>query len=836
VISFQIRLYETSNIIEFVYQRGGGGINNGSASIGIMGALSTDFLSLTDAGASPGVSSILSTNNINSKPANSQVYRFTPPPPTILSFTPTSGCAGTSVTITGNNFTGATSVKFNGLTAAFTVVNNTTITATVPAGATAGPISVTSAGGTATSSTNFTVITSAPAVPSAPAPSTSPVTPNPICAGSSGTYTTAAVTGATQYIWSYSGTGATYTATTTVPSVNIAFSNTATSGTLTVQSSNGCFTSAASAGLAIVITPHVFTTATPLTQAICSGDSIQIIFDNTGSVSGVTYTWSIPAVAGVGGFLGKIGSPISADVSFGASGTVTTNGSGIQGYLTNSTGAAITDIITISSATGGCTGDVVTASITIYPATISVTKQPSNAGVCEGSDTSFTAAGTGSPSFTYQWYVSTDGGVSYNAITNITAPIGVYSNYTTATLYLSSPPASMSGYQYLCRIIGTCGAAYTNNLPGAALTVNPLPVVTVSPANANNCGALGVLLTGSSSIAGSTFAWSPAAGLSATTGASVTANPITPPVGITTYTVTGTTPGGCSGSAQATVTTALSGSYQVGAGKTFPTITKAVQAAVALGLCGPTTFLLTDATYSTSETFPITINAISGSSAVNTLTIKPYTGVTPTITGSINNDALFNILANNVIIDGANTVGGTTRNLTFTNSSTTWPTTIRIGSTGVVPVTNVIIKNAKVNTGDNTDIQSDATYGTRGSTDIMIIDGNSQTVNPVEGYFNNITIQNNLLSKAAVGVWAAATTNAGSGAGLNVTGNDLNVANANAIGNYGVYVRNVDGVTIQNNNIGNLKHRYHHWKLSFYGRCMVCIGYKKYHCYRQQYT
>ncbi|MDP9235465.1 MAG: IPT/TIG domain-containing protein, partial [Actinomycetota bacterium] len=77
--------------------------------------------------------------------------------PTITGFTPTSGPVGTSVTITGTNFTGATVVKFNGLAASFTVNSATQITATVPSGATTGPIKVKNAVGAATSSTNFTV-------------------------------------------------------------------------------------------------------------------------------------------------------------------------------------------------------------------------------------------------------------------------------------------------------------------------------------------------------------------------------------------------------------------------------------------------------------------------------------------------------------------------------------------------------------------------------------------------------------------------------------------------------------------------------------------------------
>ncbi|GEM_PF-305424 len=80
--------------------------------------------------------------------------------PTITSFTPTSACAGTgtSVTITGTNFTGATAVTFyNGQSASYTVNTSTQITATLPSGATTGPISVTTPSGTGTSSTDFTV-------------------------------------------------------------------------------------------------------------------------------------------------------------------------------------------------------------------------------------------------------------------------------------------------------------------------------------------------------------------------------------------------------------------------------------------------------------------------------------------------------------------------------------------------------------------------------------------------------------------------------------------------------------------------------------------------------
>lgn len=86
---------------------------------------------------------------------SNQKFRVTP---TIVTFTPPSGPVGTSVTITGNSLTGASSVTFGGVKAtAFSVNSSTQITATVPVGAVTGKIQVTTPGGTASSSTNFTV-------------------------------------------------------------------------------------------------------------------------------------------------------------------------------------------------------------------------------------------------------------------------------------------------------------------------------------------------------------------------------------------------------------------------------------------------------------------------------------------------------------------------------------------------------------------------------------------------------------------------------------------------------------------------------------------------------
>jgi hypothetical protein len=80
------------------------------------------------------------------------------PGPSITGINPTSGCTGSTVTISGINLGGATNVTFNGVAASFAVVNSSTITATVPTTATTGVITVFTPTGNATSST-FTVLT-----------------------------------------------------------------------------------------------------------------------------------------------------------------------------------------------------------------------------------------------------------------------------------------------------------------------------------------------------------------------------------------------------------------------------------------------------------------------------------------------------------------------------------------------------------------------------------------------------------------------------------------------------------------------------------------------------
>ena len=114
----------------------------------------TQITATVPPGAVSGPISVTTPNGIASSQTDFQIS----PPPAIASFTPTAGRVGTTVAINGTNLTGATAISFGGVPAAtFSVTGPATATAVVPAGAGAGPISVTTPAGTGASTTPFVV-------------------------------------------------------------------------------------------------------------------------------------------------------------------------------------------------------------------------------------------------------------------------------------------------------------------------------------------------------------------------------------------------------------------------------------------------------------------------------------------------------------------------------------------------------------------------------------------------------------------------------------------------------------------------------------------------------
>ena len=81
--------------------------------------------------------------------------RVPAPIPAVVSFEPVGGGPGTPVTVRGSSFTHATEVRFQSTSATFLVASDSAIVTIVPSGARAGPVRVSSADGTGSSSMPF---------------------------------------------------------------------------------------------------------------------------------------------------------------------------------------------------------------------------------------------------------------------------------------------------------------------------------------------------------------------------------------------------------------------------------------------------------------------------------------------------------------------------------------------------------------------------------------------------------------------------------------------------------------------------------------------------------
>ncbi len=145
----------------------------------------------------------------------------------------------------------------------------------------------------------------------------------------------------------------------------------------------------------------------------------------------------------------------------------------------------------------------------------------------------------------------------------------------------------------------------------------------------------------------------------------------------------------------------ICGTFTVGTGQDFATLTAAINSINIKEFTCPVTLLLTDNVYS-SETYPIIINQIQGATSVNTLTIKPAPGATPNFLTSYlgltpNYWSMISLNgAQHVIIDGSNS-GGTDKSLTFQNTAVSgFAAAIGLYNNGTIGAGNITIKNCVV--------------------------------------------------------------------------------------------------------------------------------------------
>lgn len=151
-----------------------------------------------------------------------------------------------------------------------------------------------------------------------------------------------------------------------------------------------------------------------------------------------------------------------------------------------------------------CTSTPLTIPVTVITAPTAATV--SSQVTCAGSSTSFTASVTGGNGYTYQWQVSTDGGVNYSNVANNST----YSGATTGVLTLTNVPAAWDGYKYRVVITASpCDPTTTLTSTEGTLTVNPTPVVTLAAAPYTSLlpGLTTTLTATVTPNAGATYSW-----------------------------------------------------------------------------------------------------------------------------------------------------------------------------------------------------------------------------------------------------------------------------------------------------------------------------------------
>jgi hypothetical protein len=256
------------------------------------------------------------------------------PPPTITSFSPTSGKTGQVVNITGTNFLGATAVSFGGTAAtSFTVVSATSITAVVGTGKT-GNVRVVTANGAITKS-GFTYLAS---------PTISAFSPLSAGTGQTVTITGTNFTGATAV--SFGGTAATSFTVVSATSITAVVGAGAT-GSVSVTTSNGTGSRAGFTFVSATLAPAI-TSFTPT-----SGKTGQVV-----NLTGTNFTGATAVSFGgtaATSFTVVSATSINATVGAGASGTVsvtTASGTGTLAGFTYLPPPTITSFSPTSAGTG----------------------------------------------------------------------------------------------------------------------------------------------------------------------------------------------------------------------------------------------------------------------------------------------------------------------------------------------------------------------------------------------------------------------------------------------------------------------------------------------------
>ena len=439
--------------------------------------------------------------------------------------------------------------------------------------------------------------------------------------------------------------------------------------------------------------PGSLTQATPSLLSFGNGNNNGnwqlYIVDDVGGDIGTIANWSISfAEPGLGIF-----SPVTGLFTNSGLTTPYTAGTPI-GAVYASPSTTTTYGVTVSNGTCNSAPTNVTVTVNALPA---ITGQPANGNACTGvvKTLSVTATGTG---LTYQWQADMGSGFVNITTGTPTNPGGfIYTGQTTATLSINSVMATMNGYKYRVVVGGTCTPAVTSS--EVTLAVNARPAISVT--SSATCSPTTLTASGAN-----TYSWAPAAGLSATTGATVTANPTANSV----YTVTGTnTATGCTNTTQVdvkftppiptvapTAPIICAGAVQQlsitssSSGATLPNTTSS----------GPISVAIPDNEFNIGANHALTVSGVTG--AIQSIS------VTFNITHTWDADLDINLVApNGNILNLVGARGGSGDNFTGTIISSTSTTSL---GTGAAPFTGTFAADGLIGWGPNSYLSNVATF------------------------------------------------------------------------------------------------------------------------------
>ncbi len=370
--------------------------------------------------------------------------------PTITVSTPATGLAGTTVTLTGTNFTGATAVTFGGVPAtSFTVVSATKITAVAPAGAGTVQIVVTTPGGTS-NGINFTYTIATPVITTA-VPSSGRVS-----GGNTVTLTGSGFTGATAVKFG------TFTTTFAVvsPTQMTAVAPAGALGTVNITvitpggTSNGV--------LYTYLNPPTLTAVTPNQGPTAGGNTVTLTGTNFTGATAVTFG-GVPATS----FTVVTNAQITAVVPTGVAGGVpvtvttpadTTTGSVPYFYLAV---PMLTSVLPDSGSTAGGTAVTLTGSGLLAATSVQFGSGPATFTVVSDNQINAIApAGIGTVTITVITPAGTSNGLNYThvsapTLTSVSPNVGPTSGGNTVTLTGTALTTTSSV------LFGATPAAYT---------------------------------------------------------------------------------------------------------------------------------------------------------------------------------------------------------------------------------------------------------------------------------------------------------------------------------------------------------------------------------------